>query len=139
MILPVILWACAWEGSWWVIRKRRRVVLYERAQRLARQLNRPLVVIGAPDRGPTRGPGYGDLTIDIGTSDAPNFLQADICQPLPIASDSVVVYVSCVLEYVRCKDTAWAELLRIAGSRTRIFNVTVEPWTLAIGISAGPE
>lgn len=63
MIVPLIAWTCAWEYGWWFQRKIRRHVVYDRALALARRLNRPLVVIGAPDRGPTRGAGYGDLTI----------------------------------------------------------------------------
>jgi hypothetical protein len=114
--------------------------MYERALKLARSLGRPLIVVGAPDRGPTRGPGYGDITVDLGWSNAPNFVQADICKPLPFPDDYAVVYVSCVLEYIpnHCVDFARAELLRIAGDRSRFFDVKVEPWTAAIAISGNP-
>lgn len=138
MIIPIILWGCAWEGGWWLNRVRRRQVMYEKANRLARKLGRPLIVVGAPDRGPTRGPGYGDITVDIGPSDAPNFVQADITKRLPFASDSAVVFVSCVLEYVRPMQAAYDELLRVAGDKSRLFNVGVEPWTAAILISGSP-
>ncbi len=92
-------------------------------------MGRPLVVIGAPDLGPTAGPGCGDVTIDIDPgSTCPNFLQADITKPLPFGNDTVVVFISYVLEYVNDADAALAELRRIAGNE--VYGVFVEAWTL---------
>jgi hypothetical protein len=88
-----------------------------------------LVVVGAPDSGPTSGYGCGDVTVDVAKSSCPNAIQADITKPLPFADDSVVVFVSCVLEYVSNYDAAMTELRRIAGKN--LYVVRVEPWTLA--------
>jgi hypothetical protein len=47
-----------------------------------------------------------------------------------IASDSAVVYVACVLEYVSDVGAAMDEILRMAGAIENIYVVTVQPWTL---------
>ncbi|PCC69323.1 hypothetical protein SAMN02745121_08978 [Nannocystis exedens] len=47
-----------------------------------------------------------------------------------IASDSAVVYVACVLEYVSDVRAAMDEILRMAGAVENIYVVTVQPWTL---------
>jgi len=131
----VALALAAWEGAWWLRRDHRRVKLYGEARALATRLGLPLVVVGAPDRGSTASPGAGDLVIDIGPSSVPNFLQADITKRLPLPDNSVVVYVSCVLEYVSDYAAAVQELKRISGGR--LFVVGVEPWTLAAYLYPG--
>lgn len=127
-------YAAAWEGGWWLWRKMERTRVFNLAQAKATELGRPLVVVGAPDLGPTEGPGCGDITVDLAAgSQCPNFLRADISKPLPMADDSVVVFVSCVLEYVDDFPAAVAELRRVAGPW--LYNVRVEPWTFVfIGI-----
>ncbi|MCY0994786.1 hypothetical protein OV203_47105 [Nannocystis sp. ILAH1] len=47
-----------------------------------------------------------------------------------IASDSAVVYVACVLEYVSDVRAAMDEILRMAGAVENIYVVTIQPWTL---------
>lgn len=118
----------AWESFWWVRRYFKRIDAYAYALQLARTLNKPLVVVGAPDMGPTRGPGCGDITIDMGESKCPNFIKADITKKIPLADDSAVVLVLAVLEYVDDYDAALRELNRVAGKN--LFIVRVEPWTL---------
>ena len=123
-------YALAWEGGWWLWRIRQRHSFYARAQARALELGRPLVVVGAPDRGPTPGPGCGDVTIDIGHSKCPGYIQADITEQIPLPDDSAVVLVSYVLEYVADVELALAELLRVAGSSDNLFVLRVQPWTL---------
>lgn len=118
----------AWELGWWARRKSTRSSTYETAKARARALGKPFVVVGAPDGGVTSGYGCGDVTIDLAASSCPNSLQADITKPLPFADDSVVVFVSCVLEYVDDYPAAMRELRRIAGPN--LYIVRVEPWTL---------
>lgn len=118
----------AWEGFWWTRRYFKRREAYAFAQARARELGKPLVVVGAPDMGPTPGPGCGDITIDMGRSACPNFIQADITKRIPLKSDSAVVLVLAVLEYVDDYDGALAELNRVAGDE--LYVVRVEPWTL---------
>jgi hypothetical protein len=117
-----------WEAAWWARRRARRSSVYQIALQHAQTLNRPLVVVGAPDGGVTSGYGCGDQSIDLSTSTCPNHLQCDITTTIPIADDSCVVFVSCVLEYVDDVDAAIYEINRISGGQ--FFVVGVEPWTL---------
>lgn len=130
----VALMVASWEAFWWTRRLNRRWAVFAEARAAATALGRPLLVVGAPDRGPTSSP-VGDINVDIGPSSAPNFVQADICKPLPFAANSVVVYVSCVLEYVADGNAALAELLRISGGQ--LYIVRVEPWTLTAYLYPG--
>ena len=119
----------AWELGWWYRRRSLRARTYELAASEAKRLGRPLVVVGAPDGGVTAGYGCGDVTVDIVKSQScPNPLVADITKPLPFKEDSVVIFVSCVLEYVHDADAALRELCRASGGH--FFVVRVEPWTL---------
>lgn len=118
----------AWETFWWTRRYFKRISAFKFAQARAKQLGKPLVVVGAPDMGPTPGPGCGDITIDMGESKCPNFIKADITKKIPLESDSAVVLVLAVLEYVDDYDGAIRELNRVAGKE--LYIVRVEPWTL---------
>ena len=135
VLAKILLSAGSWEGFWWARRRDDRRELYERALAHARTVGLPLVVVGAPDRGATAGPGCGDLVIDIQPSRCPNFLQADITKPLPIPSNSAVVFVSCVLEYVGDFGAAWRELQRIAPGR--VYVCRVPPWTFSAYLYPG--
>lgn len=118
-----------WETGWYLYRWRRRTVVYEEARATAKNLGRQLIVIGAPDGGVTSGYGCGDQTIDISPTSCPNWKPLDITKTLPYADNSVVVFCSCVLEYVSDPIAAIAEIKRISGGYT--YFVGVEPWTLA--------
>jgi SAM-dependent methyltransferase len=118
----------AWELGWWARRRARRASQYAAAAAEAKRLGRRLVVVGAPDGGVTSGYGCGDVTIDLSGSSCPNALRADVTKPLPFADDSVVVFCSCVLEYVSDAAAAVAEIERISGGH--VFYCGVEPWTL---------
>lgn len=124
-------WIALWEVGWWLRRRQLRDSLFKQAQLRARALGRPLVVVGAPDQGWTAGPGCGDVTIDIAPSQCPNFIQADLAKGTGLESNSSVVFVSCVLEYVEDFEGSMRELHRIAGAPENLFVVLVAPWTLA--------
>lgn len=124
-----------WEALWWARRRDKRFEVYDRALTHARRDGVPLIVVGAPDRGPTAGPGCGDVCIDILGCGCPVQLKADITKPLPFADASAVVFVSCVLEYVDDLDATLAELRRISGGR--LYVVRVEPWTLTAWLYPG--
>jgi SAM-dependent methyltransferase len=111
--------------------------VYAAAHALARSLGRQLVVVGAPDAATTAGYPCGDVTVDLAKTSCPVAVRADITKPLPFADDSVVVFVSCVLEYVDDENAAWAELNRISGGR--VFVVRVEPWTLTAFLYPGAK
>ena len=130
-------WLLAWEFAWLFRRRARRSALFAQARERATLLGKPLVVVGAPDGGVTSGYGCGDYTIDIAPSTCPNSLQLDITKRLPFGDNSVVVFVSCVLEYVDDADAALDELRRIAGPN--LYVVRVEPWTLTSVLYPGAK
>jgi hypothetical protein len=117
----------------------RRVAIREHALALARrrskETGKPLIVVGAPDIGPTMGPSCGDLTLDIQPTSCPRALQVDISRPIPLPSNVGVVLVTCVLEVVDDYDSAMSELERISGGD--LFVVRVEPWTLTAHLYPG--
>ncbi len=129
----------AWEAGWWLRRLHQRKVVFDQARARAAKLGRPLVVVGAPDRGPTPGPGCGDITVDLDGSACPVSIAADITKPLPLGDDSAVVFVSYVLEYVDDYAAGYRELLRVAGSPENLFIVRVEPWTLTAYLYPGAK
>ncbi len=136
-MIPFLALAAAWEGSWYLRRRALRKRMYELARLRANALGRPLVVVGAPDSHVTGNYGCGDVTIDIAPSSCPNARKLDITKPIPIASDSVVVFCSCVLEYVDDAPAALRELQRISGGN--LFLVRVEPWTLTSVLYPGAK
>lgn len=137
MLAQVAAGLTVWEIAWWAHRRRQRSVLYTRAATAARSLGRPLVVVGAPDRGTTSGYGCGDFSVDISDSSCPRHVIADVTKRLPFADDSVVVFVSCVLEYVSDLDAALAELRRVSGGW--LYVVRVEPWTVTAHLYPGAK
>jgi len=78
---------------------------------------------------PERAYPCGDVCIDLtGCPACPISIPANIEETIPlIEDDSVVVFVSCVLEYVNDVDAATAELMRIAGAEENLFRVVVDP------------
>jgi hypothetical protein len=127
----------AFETIMWARRRARRQTVFQQAQARAQLLGRPLVVIGAPDGGVTSGYACGDVTIDLAPSSCPNALQADITQRTPFADNSVVVFVSCVLEYVNDHNAALAEIQRISGGQA--FYCGVEPMTATAYLYPGAK
>ena len=77
------------------------------------------------------------MVIDIEPSACPNFVQADICKKIPLADNSAVIFVSCVLEYVSDVDAAMKELMRVSGGN--LFVARVEPWTLTAYLYPGAQ
>lgn len=121
-----------------------RKVGYIAAAKRAGELGRPLVVIGDPDAGAhtrlMRAYGCGDLCVDLrGCPQCLAVQPADITKgPVPgVADDSAVVFVSCVLEYVSDVKAAVAEILRMAGDRSNVFVVLVQPWTFTAWLYPG--
>jgi hypothetical protein len=131
----------AWEGGWWLARRADRAQKYAAALARARLLQRPLVVVGAPDAMITGGYGCGDMTVDLVTSTCPRPVQADITRghSIPLGDNSAVVYVACTLEYVADFNAAVAELRRVAGTDANIFVTRVEPWTFTAWLFPGAK
>jgi hypothetical protein len=138
-IAKTMLWTASallgWELLWWVRRKHVRQAVFACARARAKALGKPLVVVGAPDLGPTMGPGCGHVTLDIRPSDCPNGMVVDITKAIAMATDSAVVFVSYVLEYVDDYEKALSNLQRVAGAN--LFIIRVEPWTLTAYLYPG--
>ncbi len=133
------------EGTATVKRFFRRRDYYNDALARATETERHLVVVGDPKAGATTrilpATGSGDLCIDLtGCPSSENGLAADITKRVDVVKDdSAVVFVSCVLEYVDDIQAAWAEIVRMAGSPSNIFIVTVEPWSLTARLYPGAK
>ena len=133
MIFETAIGIAAYEAAHAVYRFASRKRAFAAAQARSKSTGKPLVVIGDPDAGAhtrlIRAYGCGDVCIDLhGCPKCPDQLAADITKPLPFEDDSVVVFVSCVLEYVDDIEAAWRELRRVAGDD--LFVVRVHPWSL---------
>jgi hypothetical protein len=137
VLVPVIAGLATWEAAWWARRRSRRAAIYQEALHQARELNRPLMVIGAPDGGVTSGYDCGDITVDVCPSSCPVHLQADITQRIPMPDASCVIFVSCVLEYVDDLEGALQEIQRVSGGHA--YFVGVEPWTLTAFLYPGAQ
>jgi hypothetical protein len=116
-------------------RRVRRRRTYEDALRRSHELDKPLIVLGAPNTGAVNhalGPDYGcgDLCVDlVGCTGCRNTAEGPAEAILPqLDTDSAVIFVSCTLEYVDDVDLVWDELLRVSGGE--LFVVTVEPVSL---------
>jgi hypothetical protein len=129
--------ATAWEIGWWLRRRHERARVYALASARAHVLGRPLVVVGAPDRGVTAGYPCGDVTVDLAPSSCPHAIQADITKRLPFADNSCAIFVSAVLEYVGDYAGAVRELERVSGGE--LFVVRVEPWTFSAYLYPGTK
>lgn len=117
-------------------RKIRRRIEFERAQKRSNKTGKPLMVIGDPDNGAFskftgRDYGEGDITVDItGCPKCKNGVKAKIEDLLPtLKTNSFVIYVSCVLEYVDDFPNVIQHLQRVSGGD--LFIVNVEPYCIS--------
>jgi hypothetical protein len=117
-------------------RQKDRQEIYKLAESRAKAINKPLLVYGDPYYGiGTRffnmfmeGYGCGDETVDLtGCPLCPNCVKSDILVHLKTKkSNSHVIFVSCVLEYIDEIEETITEVKRVAGSLDNIFVVTVK-------------
>lgn len=132
-----------YESTLALARFRRRRDVFLAAQARARELGRPVVVVGDPDAGlhtrMARAYPCGDVCVDLtGCPACPISIPANIEETIPlIEDDSVVVFVSCVLEYVSDVEAALSELSRIAGAPENLFGVVVDPMCLTSFVYPG--
>lgn len=122
-------------------RQKDRNNIYKLAQSRAKELNKPLLVYGDPYYGLgsrffnmfMEGYGCGDETVDLtGCPKCPNGIKSDMLAHLKTKNtDSQVIFVSCVLEYLDNIEEAITEMKRVAGSLDNIFVVTVKSNSLA--------
>jgi hypothetical protein len=115
----------------------KRKQIYNVAKQKAIETKKPLMIIGDPDNGATNfvvGRSYdcGNLCVDItGCPKCSNGIKLKVEDYLPtLESNSYVLFVSCVLEYVDSKniDFTFSEIKRVSGGD--YFIVSVEPYSI---------
>jgi hypothetical protein len=78
---------------------------------------------------------YGARYPDIfSRRNSPVIFADSLARGVAAQSDSAVVYVACVLEYVTDLRRSMDEIMRIAGEPENIYIVTVQPWTLTAAL-----
>ena len=133
LLFSVILINEIYQG---VQRQKDRNNIYTLAESRAKELGKPLLVYGDPYYGLgsrffnmfMEGYGCGDETVDLtGCPLCPNCVKSDMLVHLKTKeSDSQVIFVSCVLEYIDDIEETISEMKRVAGSLDNIFVVTVK-------------
>jgi hypothetical protein len=137
----IILFVFLYELAQAMYRQYCRVSIFHSAKRRARLINKRLIVVGDPYYGHGSRfyskfmPNYecGDETVDLtGSPNCSNGVKSDLYDYLRNQpSNSGVIFISCVLEYVpNIKDTIY-EIERVAGDTKNIYVVTVNQWTLS--------
>jgi len=123
-----------------LLRQYIRYTIYLNAVKRSKKLNKPLIVIGNPNNGLGsklfgQTYGYGDICIDlIGclNKDKDNHIsiKGDATKSLKqFTSNSSVIFVSCVLEYIDDIESCIKELKRVANNN--IFVVIVSKYCLS--------
>lgn len=138
-MLPVVAFVAAAGGialntyQEWNARRPLRKAYYDLALARARAVGKPLLVVGDPDGGLTHGDyGYGDLCIDMtGCPNAPRGMRVDLCEGIPLPTDSHVVFVCYVLEVCPDVHKAFAEVARVAGKPEDLFVLALHPSEIA--------
>jgi hypothetical protein len=140
-IIILIIIIISYEFFHGYLRQRDRQNYFKSAEKRAKELKRPLLVYGDPYNG--NGSkiyntfmdtyGCGDETVDLtGAPKCKNGIKMDILSHLKTKkSDSAVIFISCVLEYVDEIDEIISEIKRVAGSLDNVFIVTVNRHTLS--------
>ena len=124
-------------ATWTRWEQRRRLFLAADAR--ARQLGRPLLVVLPRKEGwfnrSMRLYEYGARYPDIfSRRNSPVIFADSLARGVAVQSDSAVVYVACVLEYVADLRSSMDEIMRIAGEPENIYIVTVQPWTFTAAL-----
>lgn len=124
-----------------ILRQKDRQIIFKQAQLRAKELKKPLLVYGDPYYG--KGSRFfnmfmnsyecGDETVDLtGSPTCKNGIKSDMLKHLKTKqSNSQVIFVSCVLEYLDDIEEVIKEMGRVAGSVDNIFIVTVSEYTIA--------
>lgn len=124
-----------------IIRQNHRQKIFKLAQKRAQETSKPLVVFGDPYYGMGSrfynmfmdGYGCGDETVDLtGAPKCPKGIKSDILEYLQKQkSNSKIIFVSCVLEYIENIEEVIKEILRISGGIENVFIVTVSKFSLS--------
>ena len=137
----LIVFLITYETIHALIRQRQRYQYYQLAERRSKAIGKKLLVVGDPYAGHgtrlyslfMKNYKCGDITIDLtGAPKCENNYKTDILtflQKQP--TNSLVIYISCVLEYVDEMDEVIKEIYRVSGTANNIFIVTVNKYTLS--------
>ena len=119
-----------------------RKVIFKKAEDHAYKIKRPLLVYGDPYNGIgskffnkfMEGYGCGDETVDLtGCPKCKNGVKSDMLKHLKTKeSNSQVIFVSCVLEYLDDIEEVIEEMKRVSGGIENIFVVTVNEFSLDV-------
>jgi len=140
IIILSILIILFYEFIHGIIRQKQRNQIYKMAKKRSIDINKPLLVFGDPYNGIGSkffnlfmdNYGCGDITVDLtGAPKCPNGIKSDILQYLKkLPSNSYVIFISCVLEYVDSIEEVIKEIYRVANINKNIFIVSVNKYTL---------
>ena len=127
------------EISHGIYRQNERSRIFKMAEKQSQKIGKSLLVVGDPYNGIgsrfynnfIEGYGCGNITIDLtGCPMCPNGVKSDIYSYLKEQDDnSMVIFISCVLEYVDNIDDVIKEIYRVASNN--IFIVTVNEYSLS--------
>jgi len=114
--------------------------IFKKAENRAIAIKKPLLVYGDPYNGKgskllnkfIKGYGCGDETVDLtGCPKCKNGVKSDMLEHLKTKeSNSQVIFVSCVLEYLDNIEEVFKEMIRVSGGIENIFVVTVNQFSL---------
>ena len=140
-IFYIVIIVSIYEIIHGIIRQRNRCKLYKLAEQQSRNVKKKLLVVGDPYSGHGTkfyslfmdNYGCGDITVDLtGAPMCPTSYKVDILTYLRDQPDnSLVIFISCVLEYVDDIDAVISEIYRVAGSVDNIFITTVNKYSLS--------
>ena len=137
ILVFILIIIVVYESIHQYLRQQDRKNIFLKAEFKAKELRKPLVVIGDPNNGGGSklwGKMYhgGDYCIDLTGCPLEKKtigIKGDVIESLKQFSDnSVVIYISCVLEYVTDIETCIHEIKRVAGKH--IYVVKVSPYSL---------
>ena len=124
-----------------LLRQKERYNIYKMSKDASIKKNKKLLVVGDPYSGHgsifyssfMKNYKCGDITIDLtGAPQCHNSYKIDILSYLKQQpSNSLIIFISCVLEYVDDINEVIKEINRVAGDTCNIFIVTVSKYSLS--------
>lgn len=140
-IIGLVVFVHLYEFLHGMYRQMERQNIFKQAKNRSIKMKRPLLVYGDPYNGKgskffnrfIKGYGCGDETVDLtGCLKCKNGVKSDMLKHLKTkASNSQVIFVSCVLEYLDDIEDVFKEMKRVAGGFENIFVVSVNEFSLA--------
>ena len=140
IIVCIVIMILLYELYHELSRHYNRLNIYKMALKQSNETNKPLIVYGDPYNGVGSkfwnkifgSYGCGDMAVDLtGCPKCDNGVKSDILDHLKtVESDSAIIFISCVLEYVDNIEEVIDEIYRVAGSKENIYIVCVSRYSL---------